>query len=337
MRLRGGILFASRTQDIDELFVFVTIHEHGRIRLEGGVRLPGRASRTLRFKPMKRELEPAHPQEDAPEALAPVAAYRQANAEAQAPQGAGQADGGGRVRQTAGRQANNPVATLIRRPVLIGAVVLALLVPAVAGAAEYDNFRSEVKSIAPAVDGLELEVVRGDEALRLRNGTGQTVLVEGYDGEDYLRFKRDGTVEANQRSAATFINVDRFGQREVPENTLPGAKPVWKRIADGGEHTWFDHRIHLTAKRPPARFTRQKEVTKVFNWLVPMSVDGRAVRATGELFWDPTASSDSSGGFPVWLAILIGVGVVAVLVLLLVRRSRRSPRPTDDEPAKEAW
>jgi hypothetical protein len=213
----------------------------------------------------------------------------------------------------------------------------ALVAPAVAGAAEYENFRSEVKSISPAVDGLELEVVRGDEALQLRNETGKTVVVEGYDGEPYLRFKPDGTVEANRRSAATYINVDRFGQREVPENTLPGAKPVWKAIGDGGEHTWFDHRIHLTAKRPPAKFTRQQEVTKIFNWLVPMTVDGRTARATGELFWDPTDSSDSSGGFPVWLAILIGLGVVAVAALLLVRRSRRPPRPSDGEPAKEAW
>lgn len=58
VRLRGGILFASKTQDIDELFVFVTIHEPGRILLEGGVRMPGRASRSFRFKSVKRKLQP---------------------------------------------------------------------------------------------------------------------------------------------------------------------------------------------------------------------------------------------------------------------------------------
>jgi Tol biopolymer transport system component len=58
VRLRGGILFASKTQDIDKLFVFVTIHEPGRIVLEGGVRMPGRASRSYRFKPVKRKLQP---------------------------------------------------------------------------------------------------------------------------------------------------------------------------------------------------------------------------------------------------------------------------------------
>lgn len=207
--------------------------------------------------------------------------------------------------------------------------------PAVSGAAEYENFRSEVKSLRPAVAGLELTVVRGDEGLELKNKSGQTVVVEGYDGEPYLRFKPDGTVEANQRSAATYINVDRFGLQEVPEDALPGAKPRWKRIGGDGSHTWFDHRIHLTAKRPPARFTRQKKLTKIFDWKVPMTVDGRAALATGTLVWDPSASSDSSSGFPVWAAIAIAV--LAGLLLLLVLQARRSRRRRKDEPAKEAW
>jgi hypothetical protein len=215
--------------------------------------------------------------------------------------------------------------------------VVIALVP-VASADEYANFRSDVQSLNPAVSGLTLEVVRGDEGLRLTNKTGKTVIVEGYDGEQYLRFNPDGTVEANQRSAATYINVDRFGLQEVPDNALPGAKPVWKRIGSGGTHTWFDHRIHLTAKRPPARFTRQTKVTKIFNWRVPMTVGGQRVAAIGSLVWDPNASSDeTSGGFPVWLGILIALIVLGGGALLLVRRGRRSPATGGKEPAKEAW
>ena len=191
--------------------------------------------------------------------------------------------------------------------------------------------------MTPAVSGVELEVVRGDEGLKLTNETGKTVVVEGYDGEPYLRFNPDGTVEANRRSAATYINVDRFGGQEVPANALPGARPRWEEVGGGGTYTWFDHRIHLTAKRPPARFTRQKELTKIFDWKVPLAVDSRDVLATGTLVWDPEASSDSSGGFPVWLGILIGLGVIAIPTLLLLRRGRRSPRTAEAEPAKEAW
>jgi Tol biopolymer transport system component len=56
--LRGGILFADRTQDIDKLFVYVTIHEQGRIVLEGQVRVRGGVARTYRFRPVKRSLQP---------------------------------------------------------------------------------------------------------------------------------------------------------------------------------------------------------------------------------------------------------------------------------------
>jgi hypothetical protein len=203
---------------------------------------------------------------------------------------------------------------------------------------EYENFRSEVKSLEPQVAGLELAVVRGDEGLRLKNETGRTVVVEGYDGEPYLRFKPDGAVEANQRSAATYINVDRFGLQEVPEDALPGARPRWKQIADGGTHTWFDHRIHLTAKRPPARFTRRQDVTKIFDWKVPLEVNGRTVVATGTLVWDPNGSSDSSGGFPVGLVILIALVLAGGVSLLLVRRARRRPAGTaEGKDPGEAW
>jgi hypothetical protein len=213
--------------------------------------------------------------------------------------------------------------------------VCALLVPAFASGAEYENFRSQVQSVSPAVPGLELAVVRGDEGLQLRNKSDRTVVVEGYDGEPYLRFKPGGVVEANQRSAATYINVDRFGLQEVPDNALPGAKPRWKQVASDGSYTWFDHRIHLTAKRPPARFTRQKKLTKIFDWKVPMTVDGRRVLATGTLVWDPSSSSEG-GGFPVWLGILIAVGV-GLSLLLLARRRSRSPTSPKEEPAREAW
>jgi Tol biopolymer transport system component len=56
--LKGGILFADRAQDIDKLFVLVTIHEQGRIDLEAKVRVPGRVVRTYRFRPVRRSLQP---------------------------------------------------------------------------------------------------------------------------------------------------------------------------------------------------------------------------------------------------------------------------------------
>jgi hypothetical protein len=56
--LKGGILFADARQRIDKLFVYVTIHERGTILLQGTVRIPGRAARALRFKTVRRTLDP---------------------------------------------------------------------------------------------------------------------------------------------------------------------------------------------------------------------------------------------------------------------------------------
>jgi hypothetical protein len=222
-------------------------------------------------------------------------------------------------------------------PIWIACAVAALCaVPGSALAADaYENFRSELRSLDPPVSGLTLKVVRGDEALQLQNKSGKTVIVEGYDGEQYLRFLPNGTVEANQRSAATYINVDRYGQQEIPDNAIPGVKPVWKPVAGDGSYTWFDHRIHLTAKEPPARFTSSDKPKKVLDWKVPMTAGGRSVEANGSLTWVPP---DDSSSTPWWLIILIGLALAGVLAyLLLRRRGARSPRPARDKPAGEAW
>jgi hypothetical protein len=222
-----------------------------------------------------------------------------------------------------------------RLTLLLGVACLASLISAeCALGGAYENFRSEVRSITPSVSGVELKVVRGDEQLQLRNTSGQTVVVEGYDGEEYLRFKPDGTVEANQRSAATYINADRYGTQRVPDNALPGAKPRWKAIARNGTYTWFDHRIHLTAAKPPARFTRQKKLTKVLDWQVPMIVGGKPVRASGTLFWDP---GKSSGGISGRTVLAIVFALLGVLCLALLFRGRLPSFKRSRERPDEAW
>ena len=42
-------------------------------------------------------------------------------------------------------------------------------------------------------------------------------MVEGYEGEPYVRIQPDGTVEINQDSPSFYLNQDRFGEAPVPE------------------------------------------------------------------------------------------------------------------------
>jgi hypothetical protein len=203
------------------------------------------------------------------------------------------------------------------------------------------RFESRVRALRPAVSGLELKVIENAKKLELSNKTGGVVIVKGYDDEPYLRFLPSGVVERNSLSPATYLNVDRFGLREPPANAKAGARPRWTKVADGGTFTWFDHRIHLTVKGVPRELRNVTRPKKVFDWVVPLTAGGQSVRALGTLSWDPTpASSSSDGGFPAWLAILLGaLAVLGVAALVLLRR-RRGPSTADErdeKPAREAW
>lgn len=205
------------------------------------------------------------------------------------------------------------------------------------------RFESEVRAIVPAVNGLEAKVIDGDQFLQITNGSGKTVVVKGYDNEPYLRFLPDKTVDRNAVAPATYLNADRQGLTPIPKSAKPKAPPEWRRIASDGRYRWFDHRIHITTKGTPKELRNVTEKKKVFNWTVPMLVNGEPVRATGTLFFDP--ASDSGGGFPVWAGIVIGLAVLVLLALAATMRRRRRPAPAGTPPAArpsrekddEAW
>jgi hypothetical protein len=212
--------------------------------------------------------------------------------------------------------------------------ILGLFLVFPAGAA--GKFESRVSALRPSVPGLTLRVVEGERKLELENKTRKTVVVKGYDDEQYLRF-RPGIVERNILSPATYLNVDRFGGQAVPPRARRGVRPRWSKVAAGDTYRWFDHRIHLTVKRVPRELRGAKTVKKVFDWEVPLTVDGRPVLALGTLSWNP--SSSSGDGFPVWIAVslaalaLIGIGS---LVIFRRRRGRPAGKP-EKEPVSEAW
>jgi hypothetical protein len=178
-----------------------------------------------------------------------------------------------------------------------------------AGAAAADpavpgDYRSTVDAIEPAADAVHAEVVGGDAFLALTVDAGHEVVVAGYQGEPYLRFRPDGTVQRNRRSPATYANERRDGATDVPSTADAGAEPEWATVADGGTYAWHDHRIHwMGSGRPdgavPGEWTR--------GWAVEIRVDGTATRITGTL-----ALAHSVSPVP-WMAIgLTGVGAVLI-------------------------
>jgi hypothetical protein len=194
------------------------------------------------------------------------------------------------------------------------------------------NFRSEIDSVRPSVPGVSLEVLNYDADMELVVREGHDVTVYGYEGEPYARILRDGTVQKNQRSPATYLNVDRYAEAQVPESADPKAPPLWKTVDDSGTLRWHDHRMHYMAKSTPPQVKDESKRTKVFDYEIPLRIDGKRGAIEGTLFWvGPTDT-------PKLPFLIAGIAIVVLGgAAVLIARRRRSRGDGDNRPAKEAW
>jgi hypothetical protein len=194
----------------------------------------------------------------------------------------------------------------------------ALLAPPAFAHGGNPDFRSEFRTIRPAVPGLEVQVLNYDDRLLLINRTGKTVLVRGYELEPYARLRADGTVEVNRRSPSYYLNEERYGGTPVPERASPDARPQWTEVSRTGRFETHDHRIHWMSKdTTPPQVTDEDKRTKVFDWRVPIEVGGGTAAITGSLFWEPS----SGGGVPA--AAIVALAVLVLLTVLLFVLTRR--------------
>lgn len=194
------------------------------------------------------------------------------------------------------------------------------------------DYTSEIRAVSPAGAGLTVDVLDRDDRLALRNDSGKTVVVEGYNGEPYARLMPDETVEVNLNSPALYLNEDRFAKVDLPPRADEDAAPEWKVVDRSGRFEWHDHRIHwMGAGRPDAVSDPQRR-TKVFDWEVPIRVGDRQGGVTGTLTWNGRPDDD----FPVAAAIaLAAVAVGGLLLVVVVRRRRRGGG--DAAGARDAW
>jgi hypothetical protein len=166
---------------------------------------------------------------------------------------------------------------LARTLLLAAAAVFGWAAPAAADPARPTDYQSTIDSIEPPAEGVEVSIVGGDAFIRLEVEPGHTVVVEGYQGEPYLQFLEDGTVQQNQRSEATYLNEDRYADIEVPSDLSPDDEPEWRTVDDDGEYAWHDHRIHWMS---PDRPEGVEEGDVVQTQDVLMVVDGTPTAVT---------------------------------------------------------
>jgi hypothetical protein len=208
---------------------------------------------------------------------------------------------------------------------------IACAIPAASAFAHEGNpsFRSEIERLDPATRGISVEVLNFDDSLRLENQSGQTVVVEGYEHEPYIRIGPDGRVEVNERSPAYYLNQDRFAAVDVPDSVDPTAPPRWRPVDETGQYAWHDHRAHYMGQGTPPQVNDPDVEQEVFDYSIPIRVDGERVRVLGTLTW--VGAGDS---VPIAPFVALAVVALAAIAVVVVRRRRRTPGKV---PEGEAW
>lgn len=173
------------------------------------------------------------------------------------------------------------------------------------------DYESRVTAVEPEVDRLEVEIIGGDAYVQLTAPPGSTVTVPGYtDGDLYLRFLPDGTVERNAASPTRWVNDARYGVQPPPEASAD-APPRWETVATDGTYAWHDHRVHWMSPVLPSQVDPSlDERQRVQTWSIPLIVDDRPVEARGELDHLPSPSPV----LPALVALLaLGVGLLVAV------------------------
>ncbi len=215
----------------------------------------------------------------------------------------------------------------VRVAAAIAAALLATLVTPAQGHEGNPDYRSVVESIDPDTPGLEVEVTNFDDSLRMVNHSDLDVVVEGYEGEPYARVLADGTVELNRNSPAYYLNDDRFGEGEVPEGIDGTGRPDWELVDRSSMLQWHDHRAHWMSTALPPQVEDESEETKIFDYSVPIEVDGEPGAIEGTLTW---VGRDDSG-FPVLPVVVGALAIAAMFATALVRRRRWAAEDATDE------
>jgi hypothetical protein len=210
----------------------------------------------------------------------------------------------------------------MRRTLLVATATLVWLGVAAAPASAHSvagvsgtNFQTTLRSVAPAVPGLEVKVVEVGSRLQVENRTGQELVVLGYKGEPYLRIGPDGVFE-NRLSPATYLNRSRKGgtPTQAAENAKVGDTD-WAKISSEPVARWHDHRIHWMGNINPPEVRNSPGTRHVIKmsaddslWAVRMRLAAQDVVAKGDLVWEPGPSP-----LPWFAIILASLALVVVL------------------------
>jgi hypothetical protein len=216
----------------------------------------------------------------------------------------------------------------IRRIVFAAVAIALALTPARAEAhsasnTPSSNYVTNIVSVKSA-DGSEvpftLESIEAGSRFELTWKSGPELLIPDYDGDPYLRVGPMGVFE-NQRSRATYLNRDRNGRTDLPQESELGGVPEWKKLTGDPVVRWHDHRGHVMGGDPPQVVRepgkRHLVLENTFEILQGATEAGAATASTKtflvnvDVRWEPGPSSTP------WL-VIAGALAVALSALSIV-------------------
>ena len=216
--------------------------------------------------------------------------------------------------------------------VLISLGIGALATPAFGHGGGNPDFRSDVHGFADPQDGIELQVLGYDDRMKLvkpvtEDRRHRRIRRRAVRPHPSRRDRRD-----ERNSPAVYLNQDRYAAGDVPERADPKAAPDWVEVDDGGVYEWHDHRMHWMSTAKPPQVSDESKETKIFDYRIPVTVDGKPDPITGTLYWvGPADTSKTPFLVAGFVIVLLGGGAV-----VLARRRRDGGGPTG-KPAQEAW
>jgi hypothetical protein len=203
-------------------------------------------------------------------------------------------------------------------------VVLASAVPAQAHPAGVQvavDYRTRVTAIVPAVAGVRARYVADGSRLELRNDSGHTIEVLGYQGEPMFQVRPDG-VWRNTRAPSLYVDNP---STVVHPATDAHAAPQWQRVSDRPLARWQDHRALWHGSPPPQVRADPSRVHRVSDWRVPLRDGAATVQLTGTLDWVPPPNPGTWWAAVLLLAAAIGaLGLVASATGTWTERAARA-------------
>ncbi len=169
------------------------------------------------------------------------------------------------------------------------------------------NYVTTIESVLPESKNFTVRVVEQGSRLEVRWITGGALIVEGYDGEPYLRIGPGG-VEENRQSTATYANKSRNGTETIPSNLQPDGPPEWKRISVAPTARFHDHRIHyMGSVAPPAveQDATKRQLVQTFDIIIRTENRSASSVVSGRVEWIPGPSPTK--------ALLFAGGIAATI------------------------